>query len=723
MHKQRTRVALLVTILAVVTLTATCVVLALLYQHSLGLWRRNLLDLVKIRKAIIDHAYQTTGDEAKTLQILNAAQREAPDIGSTGEFTVARLEAGRVHFLVGLRYSGVTSVPYGEDLAEPMHRALAGGIGTLVGRDYRGVKVLAAYRNVDSLPWGLVAKVDLSEVRRPFVRAFGIALAVAALLIGFGSALFVRITGPMIHAVAESEARFRAIFEQSSVGKTLTAPDGHLLALNQAFAQMLGYSLKELKDADFAELTHPDDLEASRECVRCLLAGEHESYRLEKRYLSKNGEAVWTDVNTTLLRDAREDPLYFITVIVDISARRLAEEELAALNAELEERVRARTRELEEADDRLRLVIGATPAVIYSLRPEEGFEATYVDGNVSELLGVHAEEITESPQSWVEHVHSEDRDRVLESFASLFEKGRKTLEYRIRHAAGHELWILDESRLIRDEDGSPRAIVGTWVDITARRRNEERISALNQELADAVEQLEAINRELESFTYTVSHDLRAPLRAIDGFSRLLIEEHGSSFSGEAARYLGIVRDSTRNMGQLIDDLLSFSRISRQSMRREPVDLDALVDEVWNELEMERAGRRIEFAHQPLFAVSGDRGLLRLVFVNLLGNAIKFTGKREVARIEVGASAENGDKVCYVCDNGAGFDMRYKDKLFGVFQRLHPAAEFEGTGVGLATVARVVHRHGGKIWAEGEPGRGATFYLTFEGGADDPDRSG
>ena len=215
----------------------------------------------------------------------------------------------------------------------------------------------------------------------------------------------------------------------------------------------------------------------------------------------------------------------------------------------------------------------------------------------------------------------------------------------------------------------------------------------------------------------MSHDLRAPLRAIDGFSRILLDEHAAELDPEAQRYLKIVRDNTKNMALLIDDLLAFSRLSRQAMHTEPVRLAGLVAEAWDQLEPERNDRRVELAVGRLPIVSGDPHLLKQVLLNLLGNAIKFTRTREDARIEVGVQVLNGDTVVFVRDNGVGFDMRYKDKLFGVFQRLHRADEFEGTGVGLATVARIVHRHGGRVWAEAEPGSGATFFLSFNGGTD------
>lgn len=226
--------------------------------------------------------------------------------------------------------------------------------------------------------------------------------------------------------------------------------------------------------------------------------------------------------------------------------------------------------------------------------------------------------------------------------------------------------------------------------------------------------LEEAVQELEAFSYSVSHDLRAPLRAMDGFSRILAEEHGANLSSEAQRYLRLVRDNAQQMGHLVDDLLAFSRLSRQPLTREWVDPARVARQALAERRDELEGRRLKISIGELPACWADPALLKQVVANLLGNALKFTRGREAAEIQVGCSQDGAGSVYFVRDNGAGFDMRYADKLFGVFQRLHRAEEYEGTGVGLAIVQRIVHRHGGRVWAEGEVGRGATFSFTIGG---------
>jgi signal transduction histidine kinase len=245
-----------------------------------------------------------------------------------------------------------------------------------------------------------------------------------------------------------------------------------------------------------------------------------------------------------------------------------------------------------------------------------------------------------------------------------------------------------------------------------RLRNAE----LEQRVRERTAELEAANKELESFSYSVSHDLRAPLRHIDGFSQMILDRHGEQMPPDALRLLKQVTAGARRMGHLIDDLLAFSRLGRQPLTVRPVSVDAIVRETLEELSKEQAGRTVDVRIGPLPECAGDKGLLKQVYANLLGNAFKFTRKREVAVIEVGFAGDRLTGAYFVKDNGAGFNPRYVDRLFGVFQRLHSASEFEGTGVGLSIVQRIVQRHGGRIWAEGDVDKGAAFHFTLPGNA-------
>lgn len=249
-------------------------------------------------------------------------------------------------------------------------------------------------------------------------------------------------------------------------------------------------------------------------------------------------------------------------------------------------------------------------------------------------------------------------------------------------------------------------------DITERKRAEDAIKHLNEHLEKRTVQLEAANKELEAFSYSVSHDLRAPLRAIDGFSRILVEDYYDNLDDDAKRVLDVIRKNTQNMGQLIDDLLAFSRLGRKQIERSPIDMTELAADVSTQLNPVSAEKDVRLNLGSLPPAQGDPAMIRQVFVNLLSNAAKYSKPNDTVVIDVEGYSENGEQVYYVKDNGVGFDMNYANKLFGVFQRLHSAEEFEGTGVGLAIVQRIVHRHGGRVWAEGKVNEGATFYFTL-----------
>ncbi len=292
---------------------------------------------------------------------------------------------------------------------------------------------------------------------------------------------------------------------------------------------------------------------------------------------------------------------------------------------------------------------------------------------------------------------------------------------RLRTKAGKELQVLFSAEVI--ELRGEACILVLAIDQTQRKQSEialkeseAEIRRLNADLERRVKErtaeLTSANRELESFAYSISHDLRAPLRGIDGFSHLLDEEYGDWIDDQGRGYIERVRKAVQRMGTLIDDILELSRVTRQEMRREDVDLSRLATEVAEEISRAQPGRRVDFVHAPGCHANGDAQLLRLLLQNLLENAWKYTGPSNTAKVEFGSETADGKTVFFVRDNGVGFDMRYAGRLFSPFERLHKPQEFEGSGVGLATVSRIAHRHGGRIWAEAKPGEGATFRFTL-----------
>lgn len=383
---------------------------------------------------------------------------------------------------------------------------------------------------------------------------------------------------------------------------------------------------------------------------------------------------------------------------------------------------------------RARLVIAEKERIEKGLRAASAYARSLIEASLDPLVTISpAGKITDVNEATEEATGLSRSELIGTDFASYFtwpeqaQAGyRQVLDQgfvrdyplTMRHRSGRLTDVLYNAALYRDEAGNIRGVFAAARDITARKRAEEDIRLLNAELEQRVMErtasLEAANRELEGFAYSVSHDLRVPLRAIDGFSHLVLKRYGERLDDEGKRLLNVVRDNTRKMGQLIDDILAFSRAGRLEIKAVETDMEALVREVWQDAEPAVAGREVRLDIRPLPKVQGDPAMLRQVWANLLGNAVKFTNVRAIAHIEVGGSlglAANGEgNVCmfYVKDDGAGFDQQYAHKLFGMFQRLHGVDEFEGTGIGLAIVKRIVARHGGRVWAEGKVNEGALF---------------
>jgi PAS domain S-box-containing protein len=372
---------------------------------------------------------------------------------------------------------------------------------------------------------------------------------------------------------------------------------------------------------------------------------------------------------------------------------------------------------LRQSEERFHRLAENARDVIYRMSLPDG-KYEYVSPAALSVFGYSPEEFYNTPILIKQAIHPDWHKYFEEQWSNLTKsKMPPTYEYQIIHKSGEVRWLNQRNILVRDETGRPIAIEGIVTDITERKRAEEEIRKLNQELeqrvAERTAQLEAANKELEAFAYSVSHDLRAPLRHIEGFLELLQKRMPAALDERSQHYMATISDSAKRMGTLIDDLLSFSRMGRYEMSKMQVNLGSLVQEVIRELASEAEGRNIHWQIADLPVVTGDRAMLRMVLVNLISNALKFTRPRQQAEIEIGCLPGKGtETVVFIRDNGVGFDMNYADKLFGVFQRLHRADEFEGTGIGLATIRRIIHRHGGRTWAEGKVNQGATFYFSL-----------
>ncbi len=511
-----------------------------------------------------------------------------------------------------------------------------------------------------------------------------------------GSAVDITERKRMELALRESEASFRGLFEQAAVGVAHVTLSGRFARVNQRFADIVGRTREQLQACTFQEITHLDDLTTDLAQVQLLLAGRTQTYSMEKRYLRPDGGVVWVNLTASLVRNPAGEPQHFVAVVEDISERKQAQ------------------RKLLESEERFRTMANSMSQLAWIARAD-GYIYWY-NLRWYEYTGTTPEQM----EGWGwRSVHDPAvLPKVLENWNGAIEAGRPfEMEFPLRGADGRFRTFLTRGQPLKDSAGKVMQWFGTNTDVEVMKQAEEKIQRLNAELERRViertAQLEVANQELEAFSYSVSHDLRAPLRAVNGFAGIVLEDFGALLPEEGRGYLQRVRHGSQRMGQLIDDLLAFSRLSRLSLKRQPMNCTSLVQEALEELKPQREGRPVEIRIGELPPCSGDPVLVKQVWVNLLSNAIKYTRDRTPAVVEVGCLMQNGSHVYFVRDNGVGFDMQYANKLFGVFQRLHRADEFEGTGVGLAIVQRIVHRHGGRVWAEAAVEGGATFNFTLE----------
>lgn len=487
-------------------------------------------------------------------------------------------------------------------------------------------------------------------------------------------------------------------FENCTHGIAMGRPDSNrVLVCNPALARMLGRPVSEIAGAPILSLHAPEE----RDRVRACLAESDQSghVHFESRMVRSDGSVFPVQTDVVSVRDASGALCYRVATVQDITARRRAEECLR------------------DSEARLRLALQAAEQGLYDLDLRTG--EALVSPEYALMLGYDPDTFRETTPLWLERLHPDDRERMLGVFGD-YVAGRipdYSVEFRQRTRSGEWKWTLSIGRIVeRDAEGKPVRMLGTHTDVTALKRAEEEIRQLNetleQRVRDRTAQLEAANRELESFSYSVSHDLRAPLRAVNGYVNFLQEDYSGRLDAEGNRLLGVVRSEAERMGRLIDDLLAFSRLGRQEMKHARIDMDALVRAVFESLCAGLTTPRPRLVLKPLPPAQGDPSMVRQVLVNLLGNAIKFSSREAAPVIEVGTEDAAGQPAYYVKDNGVGFDERYSHKLFGVFQRLHSEEEFAGTGVGLALVQRVIHRHGGTVRARSRPGQGATFHFTL-----------
>jgi len=495
-------------------------------------------------------------------------------------------------------------------------------------------------------------------------------------------------------ALQESEGRLRAIIAAEPECVAIVAPEGDLLDMNPAGLRMLeASSLEEMRRFPFLNQVAPHYRRAFVRLQHGVLEGQ--SGVLEFEAIGIHGKHCWLEIHAAPLHDVSGRISALLGIARDVTERRLVREALAAernllrtVIDNLPDRIRAKDRDL-------RFML-ANAAWMQARAPER-----------SDVLGLRNSDLL--PPDIAARVEAEDR-AVLES-------GQPSpLREVMIGSAGNPRWYVTAKMPLRDSAGNVTGLVAISRDVTDFKQRSLEVEKLNTELearvAERTAQLTVANEELEAFASSVSHDLRAPLRHIDGMSAALLEDFGADLDEAGRDYVARIRGASQRMAALIEDLLRLSRVTRTALKIVDADLSGMAVAIADELRREHDGREVAFSAAPGLRVRGDTGLLRAALMNLLQNAWKFTGRQPQARVEFGAELRDGSMVYFVRDNGAGFDMAHADRLFGTFQRLHTEREFPGTGIGLATVRRIMRRHGGEVWAESAPDVGSTFFFTL-----------
>jgi PAS domain S-box-containing protein len=497
-----------------------------------------------------------------------------------------------------------------------------------------------------------------------------------------------------VQEVADSEAlkeAIHSIFERSTVGFYRTTPSGRIVMANPALVRMLGYSSLE----DLQQLNLEGDgwtADYDRKAIKKKLNEEGGIAGLEIRWLRKDGTPIYLRENSSALRDERGDVIYYQGTLEDITEKKRAEQDLQAQTHFLQQ------------------LLDAIPIPVFSKDIKLGYSTC--NKAFTEILGLSREEIigktvsqTTADPDRAAFFDAKDRQLLVRPCSQVYEAQVLHTDGSARDAVFHKASFLDEQ-------GNTAGIVGAIFDITERKRMEEELKRSVEQLETRTHQLNASNMELEAFAHTISHDLQAPLRRISGWIEIILSEFDEELPDKTKEYLGRIDHNSREMSTLVEAILNFSRVMVAQIITSEVDLEALARRLFAELQSDQPHRKVEFRLGKDMNCKGDPVLLKVLVKNLLSNAWKYTGATESTVIEFGSTEQDGKTVFYVKDNGIGFDQDKAGLLFTPFQRLHTGTAFEGSGIGLATAQRIVHRHGGSIWAEGTPGGGATFYFTL-----------
>ena len=517
-----------------------------------------------------------------------------------------------------------------------------------------------------------------------------------------------RVSGILLDITAQRQAQqkqqeqtemLRLFYDLPFIGMAISSPvDKRWLQVNDRLCEIVGYPREELVNLPWTDITHPDDVAPNVNLFNDLMAGRVNGYSMQKRFIRKDGGVVDTEINVRPVRFEDGRVRHLFTTVQDITERLRAEAEL-----------RANQERLERAEAMAQL--GS-----WSFDPDNG--QLWWSSQMFRNFGLTQSRHAPAASAFLERVHPEDRERVAADMRAMtLGESVGDIVFRSHPDLGELRWFHGTVRRQERDVAQAPLYNGTVLDITPVKQAEERLQraneALEQRVAERTAQLSEANNELEAFSYTVSHDLRAPLRGIDGYSQLLLDEYAPKLDEEGQHFVQRIRSGIALMSELISDLLDYSHLDRRTMGQDPVEVAGVVDRVLEMYESDIARDHVVVVREvePL-TLRLDREGLNLALRNLVGNALKFSHGQPDPRVEIGVRRQGDRCLIWVKDRGVGFDMQYHDRIFGIFQRLHRSEDYAGTGVGLALVSKAVQRMGGRVWAQSAPGQGATFFLEF-----------